>query len=425
MTEKKPKVLIVDDEVGIRELLGEILFDEGFAIDTAENAEAAWEKRLRANPDVVLLDIWMPDVDGITLLKKWKEAGLLTMPILVMSGHATIETAVEAVKLGAMEVLEKPIAMGKLISAVKEAVLRAETPQFDPVIRQTNFGKTSAMRKMKEQLLSASGNSDAALFIGDPNAGVYFFAHFLARTDKPWLSPRDPRFLETGPAQILREADQGVIYIRFINLLNAVQQRGMLMLLREAAQRDTRVIAESLESVRALESNEEFNPDLAEFLARQIVEIPPLEKYTDDIPEIIALISRRLFLRGEAESRKFSQDAIKLLEKRRWADGFMGLYRAVRDSLHAAEGDSVDSDDVEKILAQIDRNESQAAMMDEDMYRLSLREARDAFEREYFRRLLISAKGSFQRAAQLAGLERTYLYRKLKQLSMAEDRPLE
>ena len=83
------------------------------------------------------------------------------------------------------------------------------------------------------------------------------------------------------------------------------------------------------------------------------MEIPPLEKYTDDIPEIIALISRRLFLRGEAESRKFSQDAIKLLEKRRWADGFMGLYRAVRDSLHAAEGDSVDNDDVEKFWRKL------------------------------------------------------------------------
>ena len=127
--------------------------------------------------------------------KNGRKPGLLTMPILVMSGHATIETAVEAVKLGAMEVLEKPIAMGKLISAVKEAVLRAETPQFDPVIRQTNFGKTSAMRKMKEQLLCASGNSDATLFIGDPNAGVYFFAHFLARTDKPWAVPaRRPLF---------------------------------------------------------------------------------------------------------------------------------------------------------------------------------------------------------------------------------------
>lgn len=117
-------ILVVDDEMGIRELLSEILSDEGHAVEVAENAQRARDFRLRQVPDLVLLDIWMPDTDGVTLLKEWAAQGLLTMPVIMMSGHATIDTAVEATKIGALNFLEKPIALQKLLKAVEQGLAR-------------------------------------------------------------------------------------------------------------------------------------------------------------------------------------------------------------------------------------------------------------------------------------------------------------
>ena len=119
-------ILVVDDEMGIRELLSEILSDEGHAIQTAENAAEARAMRAANTPDLVLLDIWMPDTDGVTLLKEWQRDGLLTMPVIMMSGHATIDTAVEATRIGALNFLEKPIALQKLLKALQQGLLKAQ-----------------------------------------------------------------------------------------------------------------------------------------------------------------------------------------------------------------------------------------------------------------------------------------------------------
>ena len=126
------QILVVDDEIGIRELLSEILFDEGYQVHLAENAAEARAFRNEREPDLVLLDIWMPDIDGVTLLKEWVEQDLLTMPVVMMSGHGTIETAVEATRIGAVDFLEKPIALQKLLSTVaksiKEGAPKPQTP---------------------------------------------------------------------------------------------------------------------------------------------------------------------------------------------------------------------------------------------------------------------------------------------------------
>ena len=119
-------ILVVDDELGIRDLLTEILSDEGHTVDTADNAAQARAARSSSQPDLVLLDIWMPDTDGVTLLKEWSATGLLTMPVVMMSGHATIDTAVEATKIGAHSFLEKPITLQKLLKAVNDALAKGE-----------------------------------------------------------------------------------------------------------------------------------------------------------------------------------------------------------------------------------------------------------------------------------------------------------
>jgi DNA-binding NtrC family response regulator len=154
-------ILVVDDEMGIRELLSEILGDEGHAITLAENAQQAREARAQGAPDLVLLDIWMPDTDGVTLLKEWQRDGLLTMPVIMMSGHATIDTAVEATRIGALNFLEKPIALQKLLKAVQQGLTRAQE-----VARTPALAPRPVMAAPLEETVSVS----AQLFSAPPQA---------------------------------------------------------------------------------------------------------------------------------------------------------------------------------------------------------------------------------------------------------------
>ena len=152
-------ILVVDDEVGIRELLSEILTDEGYDVHLAENAEAARAFRSQHRPDLVLLDIWMPDTDGVTLLKEWAGGGQLTMPVVMMSGHGTIDTAVEATRLGATDFLEKPVALAKLIDTVNKAIKRGvPLPRRAAGMDLTALGKSPLILELKKRLSQIAGN---------------------------------------------------------------------------------------------------------------------------------------------------------------------------------------------------------------------------------------------------------------------------
>lgn len=169
-------ILVVDDELGIRDLLWEILNDEGHSVEVAENAAQARAARLRDRPDLVLLDIWMPDTDGVTLLKEWSAAGALTMPVIMMSGHATIDTAVEATKIGAQAFLEKPITLQKLLKAVEQGL--AKGAQRKPL------APGQAVELVTEIALSAAQAVAVSVDTG-PQASQHF------ALDKPLREARD------------------------------------------------------------------------------------------------------------------------------------------------------------------------------------------------------------------------------------------
>jgi len=159
------RILVVDDEIGIRELLSEILYDEGHSVELAENAAQARAARLRARPDLVLLDIWMPDTDGVSLLKEWASQGLLDMPVLMMSGHATIDTAVEATRIGAIDFLEKPITLQKLLKAVAAGLARPVMPG----IQQASARPITERRPEAPGLPMAAAEPVAAVVQHDPS----------------------------------------------------------------------------------------------------------------------------------------------------------------------------------------------------------------------------------------------------------------
>jgi DNA-binding NtrC family response regulator len=157
-------ILVVDDELGIRDLLQEILNDEGHTVEVAENAQQARAARLRDRPDLVLLDIWMPDTDGVTLLKEWSSAGVLTMPVIMMSGHATIDTAVEATKIGALAFLEKPITMQKLLKAVEQGLARGTVRKLQaPAFAAQVMASTTIEMRTDPAADAAASNVDNSL----------------------------------------------------------------------------------------------------------------------------------------------------------------------------------------------------------------------------------------------------------------------
>ncbi|AFQ46767.1 response regulator transcription factor EsaR [Burkholderia cepacia] len=159
-------ILVVDDEMGIRELLSEILSDEGHVVEAAENAQAAREYRLNQAPDLVLLDIWMPDTDGVTLLKEWAAQGLLTMPVIMMSGHATIDTAVEATKIGALDFLEKPIALQKLLKSVEHGLARGAAPVSVNAAAKAGAGQASGQSAVASAAALPTLGDDMAAALG-------------------------------------------------------------------------------------------------------------------------------------------------------------------------------------------------------------------------------------------------------------------
>src|SRR5882762_9558934 len=169
------QILVVDDEVGIRELLFEILRDEGYGVRLAENAQTARSARKEMRPDLVLLDIWMPDTDGITLLKEWAGSGLLTMPVVMMSGHGTIDSAVEATRIGAFDFLEKPISLPRLMATVGKALAGGRTlPK--PGLSFEHLGRARVITELKQRLEQVGRLKVPLLLTGEPGCGFEVIA---------------------------------------------------------------------------------------------------------------------------------------------------------------------------------------------------------------------------------------------------------
>ncbi|MDB5797520.1 MAG: response regulator [Paucimonas sp.] len=182
-------ILVVDDEMGIRELLSEILGDEGHVVNTAENAQQARSMRAAETPDLVLLDIWMPDTDGVTLLKEWQRDGLLTMPVIMMSGHATIDTAVEATRIGALNFLEKPISLQKLLKAVQQGLQRNAEPPRQVMATPHRVAEVSLTTP--HLTLGEAGTPNAEINANPPNPSPPAQAGFTVSFELPLREARD------------------------------------------------------------------------------------------------------------------------------------------------------------------------------------------------------------------------------------------
>jgi two-component system, NtrC family, nitrogen regulation response regulator NtrX len=405
------QILVVDDEVGIRELLSEILSDEGHDVTVAENATRAREARERARPDLVLLDIWMPDADGVTLLKEWAAGGQLTMPVIMMSGHGTIETAVEATRIGALDFLEKPIALQKLLATVKRALRGQEMRPAVP-LSLSNFGRSGLLAELKRRLAQLAGSAAPLLLRGERGAMPELFARYLQPPGAPWLAAGEA-FAETSQ-RALSKAAGGVLFVEELARLSRGQQKHLSFILSKAERNKVRVVSATSSDPRMLVDTLGFDSTLMAKLAELSIGLPALRSYAEDIPDIANLMLQQLLETRYCPTRRLSIGALNMLRNCQWPGNLEELQAAVRNLALTSLEEEIAVSDVERIVHELQSQPADSWLLLER----PLREARDAFERTYLEHHLALENGSIARVAEKSGLERTHLYRKLKQLGI-------
>jgi len=405
------QILVVDDEVGIRELLSEILADEGHQVMVAESAGEARRLRERARPDLVLLDIWMPDADGITLLKEWAASGQLTMPVVMMSGHATIETAVEATRIGALDFLEKPIAMQRLLATVKRALRNAEAAAA-PQLSIGALGRSSALADVKKRLAQLAGSGAPLLLRGERGMRAELFARLLAGPGAPFLTGGE--MLAQPPSELLGKAAGGILFIADLSRLGHAEQRNLEFMLGRAEKHRVRVVSFSPFDLRSLAEKHEFDPELGARLGELTLKLPAVRDFAEDVPDLASLMLAQLVEARVCPARRFAIAALNALRHYTWPGNLGELESVVKDLALSTLEEEVQLEDVERVLAA---RATPGALPDVAFDR-PYREAREAFERVYFEHLLAREHGSMSRVAERSGLERTHLYRKLKALGL-------
>ena len=413
-------ILVVDDEIGIRELLSDILQDEGHRITLAENAQIAREMRLAQRPDLVLLDIWMPDCDGISLLKEWGNAGLLTMPVVMMSGHGTIDTAVEATRIGAFDFLEKPIALQKLLKTVSAALKHAENlPKTE--MNLASFGKSVVINELKQRLEQISRTKNPLLLMGKKGGSVELCARFLHTAGTPWVGLSEYEKLASAPLDILEQAREGVVYIDEVTALNKTEQKGLSLLLTKAEKYEARVICATSHSMPQLVENVNFESALLQMLSSTNLKVPALNDHREDVPDLAVSMASLFTETTGVGYKSFDVAALNAMRNADWSGDLIQLEAVVQNLMLSSLGEKITLEDVARVLEQFsDTPENQAlqqASLPIDLGQ-PLRDARDEFERYYFQHHMKLVNNNMSKLAEISGLERTHLYRKLKQLGI-------
>ncbi len=416
------QILVVDDEIGIRELLSEILEDEGYQVRLAENAGQAREERVQARPDLVLLDIWMPDTDGITLLKEWASSGLLTMPVVMMSGHGTIDTAVEATRIGAYDFLEKPIALQKLLSTVGRA-LRQGSVQPKPALSLASLGRATLISELRQRLERIGNLKAPVLLTAEPGCGAELCARFFHVPNTPWVTPDSLTVLAEAPLNLLADAKEGTLFLPEVADLNKLEQKGLALLASKLDKYNVRLVCASSKSLPEMVAQGAFDSRLLQSLSGLTIRVPSLREHREDVPELANIFLSRLVEAREAPPRSFSTGALNALRNCDWPGNLSQLEATVKTLALTALQDEITLADVSRVLAQFDVELPTLAKT--LPLHLTLREARDAFERVYFEHHIAREGGNMSRVAEKVGLERTHLYRKLKQLGVRVSKRVE
>ena len=449
----QPYVLVVDDEPDIRDLVKEILVDEGYEVAIAENADAARQARRSRRPDLILLDIWMPDTDGISLLKEWAEGDSDDAPVIMMSGHGTVETAVEATRLGAYDFLEKPLSIAKLLLTVKHALETAQlrheniglkretTPVPEPIGRSTN------MRALRDQAKRIAQHDTPVLITGESGSGKEVFARYIhAQSNR-----RNGSFVRVAASGLvgveafaelfgaeegasihygaLERANGGTLFIEDVADLDANLQGRLLSTLRHASfvrasgvepvEFNTRMIAATSKDLARLTESGKFREDLFYQLNVVPLHVPALREHREDIPDLLEFYADIMVNQENLPYRRFTVAGQNRLRNYAWPGNIRELKNVVQRLFILGSGDEIDLQEIELALGEVPRTEGSGATAD---FSLPLKEARERFERAYLEHQIKLNGGSVSKVAKSAGMERTHLYRKLRALGIDSKR---
>jgi two-component system nitrogen regulation response regulator NtrX len=405
------QILVVDDEVGIRELLSEILADEGHQVLLAESAGEARRLRERGRPDLVLLDIWMPDTDGISLLKEWAASGQLGMPVVMMSGHGTIETAVEATRIGALDYLEKPIALQRLLATVKRALRNQETAA-PRELSLASLGRSPVLVEVRKRLSQLAHVSAPLMLRGERGMRPELFARLLVAAGAPFVDSVE--MLADASTEMLARAGGGVFFLGDLSRLTRSEQKTLEFLLARVDKHKVRVVSFSPVDPRSLAEKHEFDPGLVARLSELVVKLPPLRDFAEDVPDLAGLMLGQLVEARACPPRRLSVASLNALRHHVWPGNLLELESVVKNLALGSLEEDIGLEDVERVLGAL----AGTAPPPEIGLDRPYREAREAFERLYFEHLLVRENGSMSKVAERSGLERTHLYRKLKALGL-------
>ncbi len=441
------RILVVDDEADIRGLLKEILSEEGYDVDIAADASQARSSRAAQIPDLVLLDIWMPDTDGITLLREWSVTDGYDCPVVMMSGHGTVETAVEATRLGAFDFVEKPLSLTKLLRTVERALDAGRRKRLSTRSQGPNLavpvGKAKVTQTLREQVQHAASAASPVLLLGELGSGREAYGRYLhslsARAAKPFFtvaaaglgqnpetvlfgSERDGR-VEAGAFD---QASGGSLYIGGLEDLSGEAQRALLGAIdqqgytrvggQQRVPLNVRWICSAQEGFENRSSPEPFRRDLLSHLNVITLKVPPLRDYAEDVPDLLRYYVDRLVDDQHLPLRRFSVAAQNRLRNYPWPGNIKELKSLVQRVLILGAGEDIALEEIERELAV--KMSVDEPLVKQDLLALPLREAREQFERAYLQQQLLLCNGKVGQLAKRVGMERTHLYRKLRALGV-------
>jgi two-component system nitrogen regulation response regulator NtrX len=452
----KAAILVVDDEPGVRAALTGVLRDEGYEVDAVESGEACLDRLTRSAYDVILLDIWLPGIDGLTTLQRLRDRQV-DAAVVMISGHGNIESAVKAIKIGAFDFIEKPLSLDKTVLAVGHALRqqrlevenRALRARVDQDLKMV--GESYAMNQLREQVAMAAPTNGRVLISGENGTGKEIVArsiHALSRRrGGPFVEvncaaiPEDlieselfghVRGAFTGAVSDRRGkfelADGGTIFLDEIGDMSLKTQAKVLRVLQEQVVEpvggtarvrvDTRVLAATNKDLTGEIKEGRFREDLYFRLNVIPIFVPPLRDRQEDIP-LLADHFMRLFAREYGRRLKSIDDsASRLLAQYNWPGNVRELRNVIERLIIMVPGEVITAQDL-AFLGGGARPEPAAATAETQM----LHDARDAFERDYILKTLARQQGNISRTAEVLGIERSNLYRKMRSLGIMPSRP--
>jgi len=454
-----PTILVVDDEPGVRSALSGVLRDEGYTVDAVSTGEECLERLTRASVDLIILDVWLPGMDGLATLARLRERQVDAQVVLI-SGHGNIESAVRAIKMGAFDFVEKPLSLEKTVLVIRNALHQRRLEAENRALRarvdrtQTMVGESYAMRQLREQVAMAAPTNGRVLIYGENGTGK----ELVARTIHTLSRRRGAAFVEVNCAAIPEElieselfghvrgaftgavadrrgkfevADGGTIFLDEIGDMSFKTQAKVLRVLQEQTMEpvggttrikvDARVLAATNKDLQSEIRSGRFREDLYFRLNVIPIFVPPLRDRQEDIALLADHFMADFAREYGRRPKRFESAARAVLQRYPWPGNVRELRNVIERLMIMVPGDAISAAD----LSFLDPGALTAPAVEPTGERLTLHEARDNFERDLILRTLAEQQGNMSRTAEVLGVERSNLYRKMKAFGIAPSRRAE